>query len=511
MKKLICLLLALVMVFSMVACASKTPAADTDTDANVEATTVRDDVVLNVWTEPTTLCGGFAASTYVNHISNQIFEKLLELNEDGEYVPCLAESYEFTEDNLGLIFTLRDDVYFHNGEKMTAEDVAFSYNTIIEAGYASVATSSMIDMVVLNENQVQLNFKSQYGPAVLVCTTPYMTIFPKAYYESDPEGFNRTPVGTGPYKFVEWNTGVDIKLTRFDAYWGEKPAIKDATFRILTDDSAATLALENGELDVHVTLPSADISRVKDNPNLQYSETLGTTVARIIFNPQGMFADEKLRLAVAYAIDKEAVLIGAIDGAGAVVEHSFAPSCAWVDPDYKAPSYDPEKSKQLLAEAGYPDGFELTVACSSNPNCYKPLEIVQAQLAAVGITIHIEKLESSAWFSDVFAAGKYDLNLAAFTAGMVDVEEGYALFRGGEGQNFTNWDEADLNEAFDINHVSVDPEERAEASREVVRIMGDRAIIVPLYAINNSIAANKNLKGVKADPFKEYFIADWSW
>lgn len=512
MKKLFCLFLALIMVLSMVACGAKEPAAE-ETASNEPAAeeTKRDDIVLNVWTEPTTLCGGLAASSYVNHLSHQIFEPLVKVNDDGSFSPCLAESYEFTNENKSIVFTLRDDVYFHNGEKMTAEDVAFSYNTIIAAGFASVSTTAMADMVVLNDNQVQLNFKYEYGPAVLVCTADYMTIFPKAYYESDPEGFGRNPIGTGPYKFVEWNTGVDIKLTRYDEYWGEAPAIKDVTFRILTDDSAATLALENGELDVHVTLPQADISRVQSNPDLQYNETLGTTVVRLMFNPNGMFADENLRLAIAHAIDKESVLLGAIDGCGKVVNNIYAPNCSFFDPDYAGPSYDPEKAKQLLAEAGYPDGFELTVRCSSNVNYYKPLEVIQAQLTAVGINLKIEKLESSAWFSDVFASGSYDMTIVAFSAGMPDVEESYTMFRGGEGQNFTNWDDPELNEAYDLCHYSADTEIHDEAARELIRIMGDRAIVVPIYALNNCVAANKDLKGLEADTFKNYYIADWSW
>ena len=508
MKKLVCLLLALLMVFSMVACSAK---GETQTAASTSEATVRDDIVVNVWSEPTTLCGGFAASTYVNHLSNNIFERLLKLDDDGNIVPWLAESYEYTEDKTALIFTLRDDVMFHNGEKMTAEDVAFSFNTVIEAGYASVATSAMINMEVLNENQVQLNFNCVYGAAPLVCTTDYMVIFPKAYYESNPEGFQRAPIGTGPYKFVAWNTGVDIKLTRFDAYWGEAPAIKDVTFRILTDDSQATLALENGELDVHVTLPQSDISRVKNNENLQYDETLGTTIVRLVFNPNGIFSDERLRLAIAYAIDKEAVMLGAIDGCGEVVSSCFAPSCSFLDPDYEAPTNDPEKAKELLAEAGYPDGFELTVGCSSNPNYYKPLEVIQAQLAAYGIKLNIEKLESSAWFSDIYATTNYDMNIVAFSAGMADTEEGYSVFRGGEGQNFSGWDDPDLNEAFDITHFETDPEVRAEAGRDVVRIMGDKAIVIPIYAMNNCVAANKDLKGFQADAFKSYYVADWSW
>ena len=506
MRKLVCLLLTLLTVVSLTACGTQ---SGTTTNADTGGT--RDDVVVNLWNEPTTLHSGLAASTYVNHVAHNMLETLVRVDDNGEIIPWLAKSYEFTDDQKGIIFTLRDDVYFHNGEKMTAEDVAFSYTLVMQGGFASTSTSAMVDMVVLNENQVQLNFNCVFGPALLVCTAEYMVIIPKAAYEADPEGFERAPVGTGPYKFVEWNTGVDIKLTRFDDYWGDAPAIKDVTFRILTDDSAATLALESGEIDVHVTLPQTDIARIQANPKLQYDSTLGGSIVRLIFNPNGMFADERLRLAIAHAVDKESVLLGAIDGDGEVVNSLFHPSCTFLDTSYEAPGYDPELAKQLLAEAGYPNGFELTVSCSSNASTSKPMEIIQAQLAAVGIKVNIEKLESSAWFSDIYSTANYDLNIVCFSAGMADSEESYALFRGGEGQNFSGWDDPDLNEAFDRAHFNVDPEIREQAEKDVVRIMGDKAIVVPVYAMNNSIAANAKLQGIKADSFKNYYVADWSW
>ena len=144
------------------------------------------------------------------------------------------------------------------------------------------------------------------------------------------------------------------------------------------------------------------------SPALQYSEVLGNSTTWIIFNFDGIFADENLRLAVAHAIDKEGVMIGAVEGKGVVAQAIYANFVPGYDFDYEGPAYDPELSKQLLAEAGYPNGLELTVKANSSSAYAKPLEIVQAYLAEVGINIHIELMESNAWFDDVFKGPDYD-------------------------------------------------------------------------------------------------------
>lgn len=480
-----------------------------NTGAKVEK---KDDIVVSIWSEPSALCGGFAASVVVSLLSCQMFDTLIARSPDySTYVPCLATEWEFQNDNLDLVFTLRDDVTFHNGEKMTAQDVAFSYNTIINAGYADCATSAMDSMEVLDDTHVVLHFKQEYGPALEACATDYMAIFPQAYYEADPEGFTRKPCGTGAYKFVEWSAGEKVVMTANENYWDGVPSIKNVTFKIFENPSAGTLALESGEIDVHLNPPDADIPNIKNNKNLQYDDTMSTTCTWVIFNFNGIFADENLRLAVAHAINKEDVMMGAIDGNGAVISTMYPVFVPGYDKDYAAPGYDLELAKEYMAKAGYEDGLSLNVRCSNSATYYKPLEIIQNQLEAIGITMTMEKLESNAWFSDVFKGADYDLNVVAFSMSMNDFDENYALYRGGEGQNFGNMNDEDLNKAWDLEHNSVDPETRIAACNEIQRIMGDRALIVPIYASMTGIAAKTNLNGIAAKSLKNYRVADWSW
>lgn len=478
--------------------------------ATVADAAKRDDVVVALWSEPSTLCGGLAASTSVNMVSRQIFDTLVEKGEDGTYEPGLAMEWEWGNDNKDLTFTLREGVTFHNGETMTAEDVAFSYNTIINAGYADTATSAMDNMEVIDDTHVVLHFDFEYGPAMECVSSDYMVIFPQAEYESSAD-FGRNPIGTGAYKFVEWATGDKITLTANEDYYMGAPSIKDVVFRIQPDNSIATLALENGEIDVHTKIPQTDVPNVEANANLQYSETLGNSTTWIIFNFEGIFADENLRLAVAHAIDKEGVMIGAIEGKGSVAQAIYANFVPGYDFDYEGPAYDPELSKELLAEAGYPDGLDLVVKASSNEAYAKPLEIVQAYLADVGINLDIQPMESNAWFDDVFKGADYDMNLVTFSMGMADLEELYALYRGGQGQNFGHMDDPEVNAAYDANHTSVDEAVRLEAFKTVQHVMGDKALTVPLYTAMAGIGANKDLAGIEADAMGNYNVYDWSW
>ena len=332
----------------------------------------RTDVKAAIWSEPSSLCAGFAASTVVSMISGQIFDTLIVRSDDySTYEPSLATAWEFQNNNLDLVFTLRDDVYFHNGEKVTAEDVAFSFNTIINAGYADCATSAMESMDVIDDTHVVLHFEREYGPALEACATDYMCVFPKAYYEANAETFTRNPMGSGPYKFVEWVAGDKVVLTANDAYWGGTPAIKDVTFKVFEDPSIGTLALESGEIDVHLSPAQSDIINIKANDDLQYSEVLSTTCTWVIFNFNGIFADENLRLAVAHAINKEDVMWGAIDGNGELITAMYPTFVPGYDLDYVAPGYDPELAKEYLAKAGYADGLDLTVKCSNNPSYWR--------------------------------------------------------------------------------------------------------------------------------------------
>lgn len=475
----------------------------------------REDIKITLNSEPTALHAGFATSVVASFVGTQIFDTLIIKNDaTGEFEPSLAKSWNYTDDSKSLIFELRDDVSFHNGDKMTADDVVFSFETIIAAGYANVLTSFIENVEKVDETHVRINCKMPYGPALECIAQSSLGIFSKAVYENNPDGFIRNPIGTGPYKFAEWKSGASISVVSNENYFKGAPAIKNATFIIYNNSaSSAALALENDELDVLTTVASTDFSRLESNENLQFITTPGSTVTFVMFSMKdgNPFNDENLRLAVAYAIDKEAVKMGTLEGEGSLA-NSLVPSyCYGLDPNYEGPQYNPEKAKEYLAKAGYPNGIDITVRCSSNDLYYKPMEIIQAQLKDVGINCTVEKMDSNAWFEDVFRLGNYPFQVVTFSSSIADIDYYYEMFVSNGSENFGGVCVPELDVAYSKSRAIVDLNERAAAIQEVQRVMGDKAVVIPIYQNAKAIVANKNLQGIIADPEGVYSIADWSW
>lgn len=473
----------------------------------------RDNVIVTLNSEPTSLHAGFATSVVASFVGTQLFDSLVTKNAEGEIVPCLAKSWEYSDADLSYNFELRDDVVFHNGDKMTAEDVVFSLQQIMASGYSNVLTSFIKDVEAVDAAHVKLYCKMPYGPALECIAQPALGIFSKAAYEANPEQFTRNPVGTGAYKLVEWKSGASITMEANEDYFGGAPAIKNVEF-ILYNNSAtsAALALENGELDVLTTVASTDYDRLEASDDLQFLSTSGSVVDFIMFSMKdgSPFVDENLRLAVAYAIDKEAVLMGALEGKGALA-NTMVPSYSTAVEGYTAPQYDPEKAKEYLAKAGYPDGIELTIPCSSTDTYYKPMEIVQAQLAEVGINCTVEKMDNNAWFEDVFRLGNYPFQMVSFSATLGDIDYYYEMFVSDGNENFGGVQVPELDEAYKASRSTVDADARAAEIQRVIQIMGDKAVIVPICENIKAVAANKNLKGLRPDAEGIYRVAEWSW
>ena len=457
----------------------------------------KDSINIEISSDPSVLCGGFAANSTVNLVSDQVFDRLLESNGDGTFTPKLATEWKYDDNGKDIIFTLREGVKFHNGETMTADDVVFSFNTVINDAYATTATSPMDHMEKVDDTHVKLVFKLVYGPALEAVATSYMCVFPQAYYEQDPDAFLRNPIGTGAYQFVEWVSGDRIVLTRNEDYFDGAAPIKDVTYKIYLDSSVAAIALENGEIDVLTNPTQTDRSNLMNHEGLVYEETESAMVTWAFFNCEGRFSDQKLREAFHYAIDREAVLQGAAEGVGKVANSMFPNFLPGSDPDYQiSHPYNPEKAKELLAEAGYGDGLEITVKTRESANYYRPMEIMQAQLAQVGVTMNIERMESNAWSNDVLRRSDFEFNLIATTLGFPDFDERYALVVSGQPQNFY--------------HIA-DPEKRIQACHDMIRIMDEHCLILPLFANMRGIAYKEGLEGIKPNPYYSYKIDQWSW
>jgi len=237
------------------------PAASNESGANSDQTAetaVKDSVNFSINAEPSTLDPQKGNDLLTFAVHSQIFDTLVRENADGSLVPGLAEKWTISEDGKEIVFTLRNDVKFHNGDLMTADDVVYSLNRAITSTFTKRITGSMDKAEKIDDSTVKLVLKYSYGPILDCIATTNVGIVPQKAVEANEEGFARNPVGTGPFKFKEWNNGEKIVFESFKDYYRGEASIKNLTFKIISDKTSAAVALENGEVDVLLSPDEAD-------------------------------------------------------------------------------------------------------------------------------------------------------------------------------------------------------------------------------------------------------------
>lgn len=408
MKKVLSMLLVLIMLAGLMSAASAEEAVRKDT------------LVVAIQSEPATM-DTYAASTDPTSISSEtIFESLLKL-EDGEYKPWLAESYEIVDDTT-IVFKLRQDVYFHDGNQMTAEDVIFS----LVYGAQSNFTSTLFGAIdpentkAIDDFTVEVKLLYPYAPIIDAIACYRGAIISKAAFESmGADAFGRAPVGTGPMMFKEWVSGDRIELVGFDKYWGEKPNFDNMTIRFILEGSSRTIELETGGVDIAFNIPTTDWSRLEANPDTTMLTGNSTGMTYLCFNnSKELYGNELIRKAIAYAINVEAVAKTAYMGQADAAD-SFI---ARMIPGYKKVGpweYNPEKAKELLAEAGYPDGLQVEFVTFQQQYYNACIEIIQSMLKEVGITATIEMVDL-ATFTSMNNNGELPMTVMANNATILD-------------------------------------------------------------------------------------------
>ena len=479
----------------------------------------KDGLVARAFSDPTTFDPIATSDINEQIIHYQIHEGLVREEQDGSLVPAIAEKWEFSDDAMELKITLRKEVKFHNGDTVSADDVVYSLNRSIQSPFTTKVTSSMEKAEKKDEGTVLLKLKHPYAPIIGCLASSFLSIVPKKVVEADPEAFGRNPVGAGAYMLKEMKNGEKIVMEAFPGYYRGIASIKHLTYRIIADATTALVALEKGEIDM--TRPSqanADRQAIIDDPNLVYHEADQAGYFMIAFNnAKGIFANKKLREAVSYAIDRESLIQGAINGMGTPVEAAMPGICSEYYPkDFKGHTYDLEKAKQLISEAGYINGFKVKAKIIAAENYSKPMEIIQEQLRMVGITVEIEGMERGAWFTDVFNGGNYEMTFYGVAIPVVDPDFAtYSYFHSsmanGKGNNLMNVSITELDEVLDAGRKSQDKNERIELYGRFCEIVRDESILIPTHTARRTKAANAKLKGLKADPMMKYYTYNYYW
>ncbi|WP_286196751.1 ABC transporter substrate-binding protein [Tropicibacter sp. R15_0] len=375
------------------------------------------DLTIAIQLEPPHLDPTSAAAGAIDSVLySNVFEGLTRFTETGAVVPGLAESWAISDDGLTYTFALRAGVRFHDGSEMTAEDVKFSLDraraedstNAQKALFAGIADVKVVDPqtveVTLAQPDGNFLFNMAWGDAVIVA--------PESI-----EGIKQTPIGTGPFKFVEWKQGDSISLAQNADYWGEKPALTAATFKFISDPTAAFAAMMAQDIDAFAGYPAPEnLPQFEADPRFQV--LVGSTEGETILstnNLQAPLDNVKVRQAIAHAINRQDIIDGAMFGLGTPIGSHFAPhNPAYVDLTGNS-GYDPEKAKALLAEAGFPDGFTTTLKLPPPSYARRGGEIIAAQLREVGIQTEISNLEWAQWLEEVFRGKDFGLTIVSHT------------------------------------------------------------------------------------------------
>lgn len=406
-------------------------------------------------------------------VVDNIFDTLATRDADMKLVPSLAESWEQVSDNLWE-FTLRQDVEFTNGEKFDAAAVKFSIDRVLDPENQAPTLSyisTVAEVKAVDDYTAQVVTKNP-DPLIPTRFSRYPTeVVPPAYVaEVGQEAFAQKPIGTGPYVFDSWDKGTSVTLLRNESYWGEKPEVAKVTFKAYPEAATRVSALERGEVDL-VTGVGADQREKIEKSESAYLSTVeraGNIVYIGLKTEAAPFDDLKVRQALNYAIDKKSIVDFVLQGAAVATNSIIGPSDFGYAGEPAGYDYDPEKAKQLLAEAGYADGFEVQL---DTVNWYlKNTDVAQAvaeQLRAVGVTVAINDVESSVYRQTVPAGQQSPMYVLGWSStNTLDADAAiFAILRSGE--SYSTYDNPEVDKLLDEARFATTDTPRADLYKQI--------------------------------------------
>jgi peptide/nickel transport system substrate-binding protein len=467
----------------------------------------RTDLNIGLVLEPPNLdptMGGAAAAirevTYQN-----IYQGLTRIDSRGETQPGLAKSWEISPDGLTYTFHLQTGVKFHDGTPMTADDVKFSLDrarapkstTAQPQLFAAIQSVDVVDpatvKVTLKHPDGDFLYNMGWGDAVIVS--------PKTA-KTDAT----TPIGTGPFKFVDWVKGDHIDLVKNPDYWGTPAKLDKVTFKFIADPTAATSALLAGDIDAFPEFPAPEsLAQIKADPrfNVLVGSTEGETVMAMNLGHKPL-DNILVREAIAHAIDRKAIIDGAQYGYGTPIGTFFPPSNpAYVDLTSLS-NFDPDKSKELLKQAGVSN---LTLTLKLPPPAYarNSGQIIQQELANIGINVKIVNVEWAQWLQDVFTNKDYDLSIVSHVE-----PNDFGVFAR-DTYYFNYHSDAYKKIIADLN-VTTDPDKRKALKQDAQRQLAKDYAAIFLFELADITVANKDLKGLWENaPIPAVDLTDVYW
>ncbi|MEK3912656.1 glutathione ABC transporter substrate-binding protein [Paenibacillus sp. FSL H7-0331] len=491
------LLLVLAFVLLISACSSGAPSAG-------ENANVPKDLIVALGSEPVTLDPQDTSDGISNNANELLFDKLVTLDKTNNIVPQLAKDWIVSADGKKITFTLREGAKFQDGTPVNAEAVKFTFDRVINKDnklnrYSLYA--EFIDKVTVDsEYKVSFDLKFPFGPALITFAHTNGGIHSPKNVKEKGKDVGKSPVGSGPYKLKEWIPGNKVVFEANPDYWGDKPKMKTITFKTVAENSARSIMLETGEADIIVPVVTTDVERLKTNDKIKINvEPSSRNLYMSINTTRAPFDNVKARQALNYAVDKETIVKKIMSGQAKVADAAIG-DMVWGYSSVGAYPFDPEKAKQLLAEAGVAPGTTIKLWTPDGRYLMdrQIAEYIQGNLQAVGLKVEYRKWEFGA-FQEATRDPKAEFNLALNSWGTStnDADWGLRPILATKGaSNYSKLANPDVDALIDKGMKSANPDERKKVYNDALKLIKDQAPWIFLLDYKQTTGYRSNLDNV---------------
>ncbi|MFD1363470.1 glutathione ABC transporter substrate-binding protein [Lentibacillus salinarum] len=501
--------------------------AESGSDAAGEGDAVSEsggDLTIAIGSDVVTLSSHGANDIPSSNVQENIYETLTEMDENQEIQPGLAEDWEEVDDTT-RDFYLREGITFHDGAELTADVVKMNFDRLMDEDIGSpraFLVEAVESVEVQDDYTVRFNLEYAYAPLLAHLAHNGTAIMSPEVIEEDyaqmEEGgdvdsyINQNAAGTGPFEFEEWTPGESVVLTRYDDYWGENAKLDSVTFKVVEEQSTRLAELETGTSDVADAVGPNNLSRVEGMPDASLLQEPSISLSYIGFNvKKEPFDDKRVRQAISMAVDKEEIIEGIYNGVGIPATKPLAPSMFGNDESVEGLEHDPEQAQELLAEAGYEDGFETTIWTNDNEQRVDIAVTVQSQLEDIGIDVEIEELEWGAYLERT-ANGEHDMFVLGWSNATADADYGmYPLYHSsqhGDPGNQTFLDNEGVDELLEEARRETDPDAREELYSEAQELLVEQAPMIYLHHKEFLLGVDDSVKNFGIDPQGIYQIKE---
>lgn len=451
-----------------------------------------------------------------SNVMTQIYETLVQLNDKGEVIPMLAESFKQT-DSVTYEFKLKKGVKFHNGEELKASDVKFSFTRASKAPAVAHIMGDIDTSSFKTPDDYTISFKLKKPNTGFLASLVHTgaSIVNEKAVTAAGDKYAMNPVGTGPFKFVSCTKGSKTELTRFDDFHGDKPKFKNMVLKVIPEPTNRVIELETGAADIAYNVSTNDVKRVQENSKLQLQRVIDNSTAYMGFNTQKKpFDDVRVRQAISYAIDTTQVVNTVWKGIGKPAVGPIAPNLKYSNTTLKAHEYNVEKAKELLKEAGYPNGFKTTISTNDRKERVDMATIMQSELKEIGIDAEIKVLEWAAYVN-ALGTGQHDMFILGWVCQTPDPDMAvYSPFLStnkGAGGNYAYFSDSKLDSLITQGRSMADSDARKEVYYQIQQEIIDQA---PWVFLNNGeqvVGTSKSVKGFKPSPFGYHVLYNVSF